>query len=387
MRIVYVRGFRHESDRDAEIVAGRYPHQEHSLFVQRADVEYVTYDDVEHLHPGLCSVLGDQGLLNWTPAACLLKRLADADLIVASGEDVGLPLALQSRRGLLRAPIWIITHGFLVYDETLVRLVRDAPDIHFLAIAHSIAVLLRSHYAIPAGRVHTLGWAVDTEFFRPADLDSSVPALVVAAGTANRDYGTLIRAMQGIDVPLRIAADSAWFPQELDIAGETIPDTVTIGSCLTYRALRDLYALSSVVVVPLHAAPFACGYAVVAEAMAMGKPVIATRTAASSDFIIDGVTGLYVRPGDYRELAAKLRAVLSRPADAQRMGESARDRVAKHFSHQAYYDRLVSLIGAAPSACAESCSGITVGQHGPSVIASRCADKPAVDSFQAHGEY
>ena len=71
-------------------------------------------------------------------------------------------------------------------------------------------------------------------------------------------------------------------------------------------ACAGLYAESACVVVPLYDAVHACGYAVIAEAMAMGKPVITTRIAGRGDYIIEGETGFYVPPGDAAALRDRI---------------------------------------------------------------------------------
>jgi glycosyltransferase involved in cell wall biosynthesis len=66
-------------------------------------------------------------------------------------------------------------------------------------------------------------------------------------------------------------------------------------------------------VIPLLDVTFACGYAVIVEAMAMGKAVIATRTQAPSDLIEDGVSGIYVPPGDVAAMRREIEKLLSNP--------------------------------------------------------------------------
>ena len=128
-----------------------------------------------------------------------------------------------------------------------------------------------------------------------------------------------------------------------------MPDHVEVRSCGSYAALRDLYASASVIVVPLRPAPFACGYAVSSEAMAMGRPLIVTRTAGHSDFVEDGLSGLYVRPCDAADLREKVASLLDDPERAETIGDRARARIASCFSHTSYRNRLDEAIDAALS--------------------------------------
>jgi colanic acid/amylovoran biosynthesis glycosyltransferase len=67
---------------------------------------------------------------------------------------------------------------------------------------------------------------------------------------------------------------------------------------------------------------------VIMEAMAMGRPVIATNIAGVPELVVPGETGWLVPAGDEHALAEAMRAALSaKPHDIARMGEAARRRV------------------------------------------------------------
>jgi glycosyltransferase involved in cell wall biosynthesis len=70
----------------------------------------------------------------------------------------------------------------------------------------------------------------------------------------------------------------------------------------------------------------------VLEAMAAGKPVVATRIGGTDEAVEHGVTGLLVPARDAEVLAAAIRQLLSNPADARRMGEAGRARALGEFS-------------------------------------------------------
>jgi glycosyltransferase involved in cell wall biosynthesis len=65
------------------------------------------------------------------------------------------------------------------------------------------------------------------------------------------------------------------------------------------------------------------------EAMAMGRPVVASRIGGLSDIIVDEQTGLLVPPGDHLALRQAMQRLVDDPALRERMGEAARQRVAK----------------------------------------------------------
>jgi glycosyltransferase involved in cell wall biosynthesis len=92
------------------------------------------------------------------------------------------------------------------------------------------------------------------------------------------------------------------------------------------------------------------------EAMAAGKPVVATAVGGNPEAVVDGETGLLVPPGDGRALAAAIGWILDHPEQAAGFGRAARRRVAERFElsrmvrqYETVYDRLLAARCAARS--------------------------------------
>ena len=92
-----------------------------------------------------------------------------------------------------------------------------------------------------------------------------------------------------------------------------------------------------VLVAPSRQEPFGT---VLAEAMAAGTPVVATRVGGLAEVVADGVTGRLVAPGRPDELAS---AVLEVLAARDTMGAAARER-ARRFGADAYADRVETIL-------------------------------------------
>jgi glycosyltransferase involved in cell wall biosynthesis len=75
----------------------------------------------------------------------------------------------------------------------------------------------------------------------------------------------------------------------------------------------------------------ACGSLVAAEAMAAGKPVVATRIGGIPEYVAEEETGLLVPPGDSRSLVEAVLALLADRARMTRLGAAGRERVARLF--------------------------------------------------------
>ena len=72
----------------------------------------------------------------------------------------------------------------------------------------------------------------------------------------------------------------------------------------------------------------------VLEAMAAGKPVVATAIGGTDEAVVHGETGLLVPPADAASLAKAIRTALSDPRLSQRLGAAGRARVYQEFSAQ-----------------------------------------------------
>jgi glycosyltransferase involved in cell wall biosynthesis len=66
--------------------------------------------------------------------------------------------------------------------------------------------------------------------------------------------------------------------------------------------------------------------------MAMGKPVICSRTRGQVDVVEEGVTGMYVPVGDAAALRKAMLALWNDPQRAREMGRAARAHVEKHHT-------------------------------------------------------
>lgn len=75
---------------------------------------------------------------------------------------------------------------------------------------------------------------------------------------------------------------------------------------------------------------------VLIEAMAAGKPVVASDSGACREIIDDGQQGMLFPPGNDEALAAAIVRILSDPRRAAEMGLSGRDRVAGRFDSTKY---------------------------------------------------
>ena len=71
---------------------------------------------------------------------------------------------------------------------------------------------------------------------------------------------------------------------------------------------------------------------VIAEAMAMGKPIVAARAGGIPEIVQDGIMGLLFEPGNSSALAEAILAILKDKERASVMGEAGRQRIERFFT-------------------------------------------------------
>lgn len=137
------------------------------------------------------------------------------------------------------------------------------------------------------------------------------PPHVLYVGRLSEEKGVRELAEAAADLPLVVVGDGplrALFP---DAAGFVAP--AEVGAYLDRAAI---------VVVPSRRE----GYGMVArEAMAHGRPVVATAVGGLVDAVVDGVTGLVVEPADIAGLRSALERLLADAELRSQLGEAARE--------------------------------------------------------------
>ena len=143
---------------------------------------------------------------------------------------------------------------------------------------------------------------------------------ILAAGRTFRDYATLIEAVADTEIKLVIVGGTG---ATSDIGAH---DNILIMENIPQLELNGLMRGARAVVVPLEDRLISTGQSVLLHAMGLGKPVIATGTAGTVDYVDHLVDGILVPPGD----AVALRdALLSLDDELLRtsLGKAARARV------------------------------------------------------------
>jgi glycosyltransferase involved in cell wall biosynthesis len=188
------------------------------------------------------------------------------------------------------------------------------------------------HLGISPGKLYLVKHFVDELFWSPCEREAD---MICSAGAEMRDYPTLLDALAGTNIPCHIATDHVRYGLGRRVSATDFAargsDRITVGR-KDPSGLRELYARSPFVVVPLRPSGTDNGITVILEAMAMGKPVICSRTRGQVDVVEDGVTGIFVPVGDSKALREAILSLWNDPDRAKAMGRAARAHIERHHT-------------------------------------------------------
>jgi glycosyltransferase involved in cell wall biosynthesis len=107
------------------------------------------------------------------------------------------------------------------------------------------------------------------------------------------------------------------------------------------KDLDDAYRRSRIVVMP--SLCFEGFPNVVAHAMVLEKPVIASRLGGMGEIVEDGITGLLFKTGDPEDLVSKITSLYSNADLCRGMGQAGRIKARMQYSPDAVYTRLMDI--------------------------------------------
>jgi hypothetical protein len=199
---------------------------------------------------------------------------------------------------------------------------------HVITTHQSTAAMLIADYGVERERISVALPGTPRVVAAPGSGSTTVHLLAVGAVVPRKGYDLLIaalRELRDLDWRLTIVGDRTRSPQtaaELDrcIDAADLTGRVTCTGAVAETDLAELYRGADLFVQP----SWFEGYGMaLAEAVAYGLPVIATRTGAAVNNV-SAEAGRLVTPGDMAGLIAALRAMISDAALRARCRQAAR---------------------------------------------------------------
>jgi glycosyltransferase involved in cell wall biosynthesis len=174
---------------------------------------------------------------------------------------------------------------------------------------------------------------------------------MVARLSPQKDHGTLLRALREVvtehpDAHLLIVGDVSGSSSAVTIHDQLrqLAADLGIGSHVTFTGFRPdisrLLAAMDIVTLITH---FEGLPLVLLEAMAQGRPIVATATGGIPELVVHEETGLLHQPQSVTELASHIRLLLQDEAQARRLGEAGRRLVEERFTMERFSANIAGL--------------------------------------------
>jgi glycosyltransferase involved in cell wall biosynthesis len=230
------------------------------------------------------------------------------------------------------------------------RLISAGVD-RYIAVSRAVAYQLCNDFRIPASKVRIIHNGIAAGRFE----ERANPLLRAALtrGSAQRIVlmiGRLEKKQKGQQYLITAAAQ---VPDAMFVLAGDGPDrgaleeqarALGVDNRVLFLGHRedipDLLAASDVFVLPslYEGLPLS-----ILEAMAAGRPVIASAIGGNDEVIENGENGLLVPQADPEALAGALRALLSDPALARRLAEAGRSRVRRELAAETMVERVMQV--------------------------------------------
>jgi glycosyltransferase involved in cell wall biosynthesis len=284
----------------------------------------------------------------WRLARLMRRRQIDAVVTVGAGDKMFWGRLAARLSGVPVVCSALHSTGYPDHVEFSNRLLTPLTDA-FIAVAEPQGRHLAAYEGCPAEKIRVIPNGVDVERFCPRPpsrelqaelkLDPRAPvAGIVAALRPEKHHEMFLRVASLVHDRLPaarflIVGDG---PERANL--ESLARKLGVAEAVKFLGTRsdvpEVLSLMDAVLLTSHneANPIC-----LLEAMACGKPVVATRVGSVTETVLPGLSGYLVDPNDSQGMADRVLELLANRDRAAAMGAAGRDHVAAHWS----VDRMV----------------------------------------------
>ena len=163
---------------------------------------------------------------------------------------------------------------------------------------------------------------------------------VVGIVSRPKDQEVVVRALDSVETPLRLVLAGIDPGSPLGNLGRRVPQRHSV-VCLPFNSeVRPLYDLLELVLLPSRSEGLSQA---LLEAMALGKPVIASAAGGNLEVITNDTNGRLVAPLESAGWAHAIEELLTNPTLAQRLGAAARGAARERFALEHTVSRTAEL--------------------------------------------
>lgn len=346
--------------------AGEAPRTDYVELARMLDADVIDGHYMAERAAPLARIIASRvGMMAGQIAEVFLRRGCYRHILVW-GERLGFPVALLFKLAHARHDLVLILYCAST-PRRAVFLQRFKVHSHLRAISNESSMQMEiaaQQLGVPQDKLYLNLPGSDERFWHPDN--GPTENLICSVGSEARDYPTLVKAAQGLDLEVELVVGGGGPVAALlrEIGDIHLPPNIRVRNKLSWPELRRLYSRSRFVVVPTQDVEFNAGITVVREAMVMGKAVIVTRSRGQVDYVRDGEHGIHVPPGDSLALRAAIEYLINHPQEAERMGRAGRALMEECYTLDIYVARLAAIMRGDAA-------------HIPDVPQARLVDTPA----------
>jgi glycosyltransferase involved in cell wall biosynthesis len=289
-----------------------------------------------------------------------LKHLNNVDVVHAHDYQDYCVLAAVQAKGAFNSPLVITPHYHpiganmwrtvtkRIYTTGIGKYALRAADV-VIAVSQYEKTMLSQSFSLDSKRIVHIPNGVNSKFRSLNTRDAKKKRNVLYVGRLEKYKGVqfLIKAFKKLaedfqDSHLMIVGNGSYRKDLVTLAKALgIGGRVTFAGLVPENELINLYLTSNVFVMPSEYEAFSIA---LAEAMACGTPVIATKVGGMTELVRNSQSGfLMPYPPDERYLADLMAGVLSDPTNAEKMGEKGRQFALSNFNWSLIAEDLLKL--------------------------------------------
>jgi len=245
---------------------------------------------------------------------------------------------------------------YIFYNDIIISHNKDAKITSkraskIIAVSNELRDDLKKQYNIPDEKLILIQNGIDVDTFKPHlevsslkekyQLQNKKIILSIGVMTGQKGHNLLIRVMPELlkenkEIKLVLVGYGPVMENLKKMALELkVSDHVVFTGKVPHEELQFYYNIANVFVFPtlrVEAGPL-----VIPEAMACGKPVVASRIGGIPTIIENYIDGILIEPGNLRELKEKILEILGDEELARTLGKNARKKIVERYS----VDRMV----------------------------------------------
>jgi glycosyltransferase involved in cell wall biosynthesis len=232
-----------------------------------------------------------------------------------------------------------------------------------IAVSDKVAEVLGRRPLVERKKISVVNCGIDLEVFGASEtkrrktrtalnlLDDDRVILFLSLISKQKGADVAIRAFEILsqeasNIKLIVAGDGDYLPAAKQLAeGLDIADKVIFPGFVRNEDTSLFYNASDVFIFPtLRLESFGI---VIAEAMACGKPVIASNIGSIPNVIDNGVNGILIPPGDFRELANQIKRLFNDRMYSKALSEKAQLKANERFGLNRMVERTIEVFESA----------------------------------------